>query len=71
MKTKFFLVIALFSFIVSCEKDEECKCRGTFVFLNGGGETSAPNVNCDTGEPWLSIQNDGTENPVAFIGCED
>ena len=52
------------------EDDDGCECRGDFVFIDSGSSTSAPNVDCDTGEPFVGQQS-AANNPVSFQGCGD
>ena len=56
--------------VISCKgDDDECLCRGSYTVISSGNNTEAPKVNCDTGEPFVSIQAE--DNPVVFNGCID
>jgi len=75
------LLLFAFTLIVfSCSKDEDqgCKCQGKYtriLFDPGIFFYSAGNdVDCDTGQPILDIQNQGQigiDNPAIYLGCNN
>jgi hypothetical protein len=75
MKRLFFISIIL---LASCSSDDDagdCECKGKFQRANDTENYFYANgVDCDTGEPALSQQNEGEigqTNPAFFIGCDD
>lgn len=69
MRKILFLSLVILSLFSCSGDDDSCECRGNFVFITSGGNTSAPNVDCDTGEPFVSQQS-SANNPVSFQGCQ-
>ena len=59
--------------ITSCSSTkEECKCEGKFKRINNPGYFLSLDVDCQTGQPALNIQNQGTigtTNPAIYLGC--
>lgn len=72
------LIFILFLALLSCgsDDDEGCKCQGKFARLNSepGTYFYADDVDCDTGQPMLDIQNQGEigeTNPAFYYGCNN
>lgn len=71
------LLILLPLALLSCSNDDEqgCTCFGEFTRANNPEESFfAPNVDCDTGQPILDLQNEGQigiDNPAFYKGCSE
>ena len=68
------LTFILFILLFACSNDDdggECTCRGEFSLVSDTENSFFVNgVDCDTGEPTTSTQND-SGNPVFYLGCSD
>lgn len=60
-------LILLLIIAVGCSTPEQCTCKGEFHFTYDPAPVfTVDNVDCQTGEPFLSEN----KNVVEYVGCE-